>query len=71
MKVIKKEFKGVGECVQVSSIPEPERSEFRKFMFCQTIPMFTEEEDPYDWVYSWDWDNFLHKKKTGRAKFWD
>lgn len=57
--------------VRISSIPEEYREDFGKFMNGQTSPLFPEEQDPMDWVYAWDWDNYLHKLTTGRTKFWD
>lgn len=44
------------ELVRVSSIPRSK--EFRKWMFGQTVPLVSDDKDPLDWAYAWDYERF-------------
>ncbi len=53
--------------VSIDEMAEPERSEFSEFMVGQTVPVVPGHAA----AYSWDYENFLCKKRTGREAFWD
>lgn len=56
--------------VRISEVPEHQRNALDKFIVGQTMPL-VEGKSVQDFVYLHDYENFLHKHKTGREMFWD
>jgi hypothetical protein len=53
--------------VSIEEMGEPQRSEFIEFLYGQTVPMVPGHRA----AYSWDYENFQCKKRTGREAYWD
>jgi hypothetical protein len=51
-------------------LDKKDEDDLSHFMSGQTMP-FVEGIEVQDFIYLHDYDNWLHKKRTGRAKFFD
>jgi hypothetical protein len=52
-----KTFKDWGKLVKISSVKG-----FYKWLRGQTIPVVSEDKDPFDWAYYGDYDRFINNK---------
>jgi len=60
-------------CVRIRDVKDEKmRKRLEVFMEGQTRPLVGGVEDSeQDFIYTWDYKNFLHKEKTGKESFWD
>jgi len=56
-----KRLDDVETIVRISSIPEPQQTEFRRWLFGKTLPVIGGTEDRFDWAYAWDWWRFCRQ----------
>lgn len=57
--MITKEWLHGIKVVKISSTPDPEK--LIEWLSGQTIPLVEDDDTPFDWCYSWDYERFVRK----------
>lgn len=51
------------EIIKISDIPEPYKTEFKNWLFGQTLPLVTDDPEPNNWAYVNDFLRFISNKE--------